>query len=50
MVDKGVPSECTAAAAWWPIDSSSCSFAKISSNLLRALPLFLASYPKRKPK
>ena len=36
IVDNGVPNECAAAAAWCPIDSSSCSLAKTSSNLFNA--------------
>ena len=50
IVDKGVPSECAAAAACSPIDSNSCSLARISSNLFKASVLFLDSIPNLTPK
>ena len=50
IVDNGVPKECAAAAACKPIDSSSCSFAKINSNLFKASVLFLDSTPNLNPK
>ena len=50
IVDKGVPKEWAAAAACNPIDSNSCSFAKINSNLFRASVLFLDSTPNLIPK
>ena len=50
MVDKGVPRECAAAAALSPIDSSSCSLAKINSSLFKASVLFLDSEPNLAPK
>ena len=50
IVDKGVPRECAAAAALSPIDSSSCSLAKINSSLFRASVRFLDYIPNMTPK
>ena len=50
MVDKGVPNEWAAAAACKPMDSNSCSFAKINSSLFRASVRFLDSKPNLTPK
>ena len=49
-MDNGVPKECAAAAACKPIDSNSCSFARINSNLFKASILFLDCSPNLKPK
>ena len=50
IVDKGVPNEWAAAAACNPMDSSSCSLAKINSSLFKASVLFLDSIPNLTPK
>jgi len=50
IVDSGVPKECAAAAAWTPMDSNSCSLAKINSSLFSASVLFLDSIPNLAPK
>ena len=50
IVDRGVPNECAAAAACKPIDSNSCSLAKINSSLFKASVRFLDCIPNLAPK
>ena len=45
MVERGVFSECAAAAAWPPRETSSCSFAITCSNLSKASFLNIDSLP-----